>query len=98
MPAPLAVTRKFLLKRRPTITELKSNLKKFEEFEVDQTYLATASLNEKCRVRRRQQGANVSFQHQLWVTEEKEDGSTETTLMERTLSARVLHAAARTLH
>ena len=47
-------------------------------------------------MRRRQQGANVSFQHQLWVTEEKEDGSTETTLMERTLSARVLHAAART--
>ena len=57
-------------------------------WQVDQTYLATHRSNERCRIRRRQQGANVSFQHQLWITETKEDGSTETTLMERTLSAR----------
>jgi len=88
VPAPLAVTRKFLLKRKPTNAELKAKLNKFEEFEVDQTYLAAHRSNERCRVRRRQQGANVSFQHQLWVTEEKADGTPETSLMERTLSAR----------
>ena len=60
-----------------------------EEFEVEQTYLATRRTNERCRIRRRQQGANVSFQHQLWVTEEGHDGTSGATrLMERTLSAR----------
>ena len=34
VPAPLAVTRKFLLVRRPTTEELKERLMKFEEFEV----------------------------------------------------------------
>lgn len=87
VPAPLAITRKFLLQKKPTHSDLQAHLKRFEEFEVDQTYLATHGANERCRIRRRQQGANVSFQHQLWVTEETPDGA-ETTLMERTLSAR----------
>jgi len=88
VPAPLAITRKFLLERRPTAADFKEHVKKFEEFEVDQTYLATNGANERCRIRRRQQGANVSFQHQLWITDAAEGGSAETRLMERTLTAR----------
>lgn len=88
-PAPLAVTRKFLLQRKPTPAELRQYAAgRVEEFEVEQTYLATHRSNERCRVRRRQQGANTSFQHQLWLTETREDGSAETRLMERTLTAR----------
>ena len=86
VPAPLAVTRKFLLERPPTMAEMKEHVKRFEAFEVDQTYLSTQKANERARIRRRQQGANVSFQHQLWTTEE--EGGPETTLKEHTLSAR----------
>lgn len=41
-------------------------MKTLETFEVEQTYLAQSVLNrnERCRIRRRQQGFNVSFQHQ----------------------------------
>ena len=39
-----------------------------EVFDVESTYLCSPSPNERCRIRRRQQGTNVSFQHQLWVS------------------------------
>ena len=86
-PAPLALTRKFLLKKRPTNEELEDQGVKLEVFEVETTYLRSHS-NEKHRVRRRQQGTNVSFQHQMWSTETKVDGTQETHMTEKTLSAR----------
>ena len=93
LPAPLAVTRKFLLERLPSVEEMRRGFK-VEVFEVEQTYLAAHALNknERARIRRRQQGSNVSFQHQLWINEEKVDADgrayEETSLMERTLTAR----------
>ena len=80
-PAPLALTRKFLLARPPTVEELEQHLERVESFEVDTTYLRSTEkaarggkggkggVSEKHRVRRRQQGTNTSFQHQMWVTE-----------------------------
>lgn len=90
VPAPLAVNRKFLLERMPTTEELRRHVKTLEIFEVEQTYLAPSSLNsnERCRIRRRQQGSNVSFQHQLWITQTEADGKESTSLMERHLTAR----------
>jgi len=90
VPAPLAVNRKFLLERMPTTEELRRHVKTLEIFEVEQTYLAKSSLNEneRCRIRRRQQGSNVSFQHQLWITQMEADGHESTSLMERHLTAR----------
>ncbi|KAL1508542.1 hypothetical protein AB1Y20_004641 [Prymnesium parvum] len=88
VPAPLAVNRKFLLERMPTAEELRKHVKTLEIFEVEQTYLAHVNENERCRIRRRQQGSNVSFQHQLWVTETKDDGTESTAMIERHLSAR----------
>ncbi|KAL3901345.1 MAG: hypothetical protein SGPRY_012293, partial [Prymnesium sp.] len=63
--------------------ELRRVVKTLETFEVEQTYLAQSVLNrnERCRIRRRQQGFN------LWVTETK-DGTESTCLIERQLSAR----------
>jgi len=93
VPAPMAITRKFLLACRPTHEELEQHLDKFESFEVDTTFLRSNQNNkfgvyEKHRVRRRQQGANTSFQHQMWVTETRADGSEETHTIEKTLNAR----------
>ena len=65
-------------------TTLLQHVKRVEVFEVEQTYLATTTVAERCRIRRRQQGTNQSFQHQAWVA--GADGSE--TLMERTLSGR----------
>lgn len=60
---------------------------------MDTTFLRSNQNNkfgvyEKHRVRRRQQGANTSFQHQMWVTETRADGSEETHTIEKTLNAR----------
>ena len=82
VPVPLAVNRKFLLKKLPKTETLLQHVKRVEVFEVEQTYLATTTVAERCRIRRRQQGTNQSFQHQAWVA--GADGSE--TLMERTLS------------
>ena len=84
VPVPLAVNRKFLLKKLPKTETLLQHVKRVEVFEVEQTYLATTTVAERCRIRRRQQGTNQSFQHQAWVA--GADGSE--TLMERTLSGR----------
>ena len=88
MPAPLAVTRKFLLERMPTVGEIKAVVQTFEVFEVEQTYLVSLSSNERVRVRKRQQGSNVSFQHQLWISAAGDGGESKTSLMERSLTAR----------
>jgi len=92
-PAPLALTRKFLLSDRPLHEVLEMHLDKFESFEVDTTYLRSSQnpsegVYEKHRVRRRQQGTNTSFQHQMWVTETHDDGAEETHMIEKTLNAR----------
>ena len=74
----------------PSAEEIRKHVKTLEVFEVEQTYLAPSigDKNERCRVRRRQQGSNVSFQHQLWISELKDDGSEATAMMERHLTAR----------
>ena len=88
-PAPLQVTRKFLLASFPTLDELHGHVKRLEVFDVEQTYLLTHAPNERCRVRRRQQGANVSYMHQTWTDRVRDDGThLETTLIERTIKAR----------
>ena len=88
-PAPLQVTRKFLLAAFPTLDELHGHVKRLEVFDVEQTYLVTHAPNERCRVRRRQQGANVSYMHQTWTDRVRDDGThLETTLIERTIKAR----------
>ena len=63
VPVPLAVNRKFLLKKLPKTETLLQHVKRVEVFEVEQTYLATTTVAERCRIRRRQQGTNQSFQH-----------------------------------
>ncbi len=90
-PAPRAINRKFLLRRHPSAEDLRGHVKRFEVFEVESTYLCSPKPNERCRVRRRTQGTNVSFQHQLWVNEPRDDGSVAVTLVERALSGREYH-------
>lgn len=92
VPAPLALTRKFLLRKKPTIDEITMHVSTTEVFEVEQTYLLCLRKAERCRIRRRQQGCNVSFQHQLWCTKlDERSGEAVTTCMERTLTAREYH-------
>jgi len=90
VPGPQAVTRKFLLQRLPREEELRRHVSRYEVFEVESTYLCSPNEHERCRVRRRQQGSNVSFQHQTWVGVEGSDqkAAASPTLIERTLTGR----------
>ena len=58
VPAPLALTRKFLLRKKPTIDEITMHVSTTEVFEVEQTYLLCLRKAERCRIRRRQQEAS----------------------------------------
>ena len=77
--------------------------------QVDTTYLRSTEkpapagkpgsvVSEKHRVRRRQQGTNTSFQHQMWVTEKQANGLEETHMIEKTLNAREYYILLKQVH
>eukprot|EP00967_Tisochrysis_lutea_P097195 scaffold142686_cov31-Tisochrysis_lutea.AAC.2 len=41
--------------------------RRLETFDIESTYLFSTKSSERCRIRRRQQGTNVSFKHQHWI-------------------------------